>query len=316
MKQHGSITYQITKAFNEISKIGESKHEAKEDFKINNTMPGGVDKFMAEFGKETGIYSIQTMKDYITVAVNFANYAKENFGIKDISKLNSDHVKSYLESKADLSKSTIQKYSSALEKFESALSLKYGKDFNFEVKSALTSNVKENLKVVERSGYHPYSDVKAILSNINENNKIKESHKIAIAITAETGLRLHKAITSAGIRIDKSGNIYTQSKGGRIKELNFSADLKAQFLAYMDKTGARSFKLSEKDYKGILSELEFAAKATGQSYEACHGFRHSYALETLNGLQERGLSYSESKYSKEYIQSLDHNREVSAYRRG
>ncbi len=311
----GSVKNQVQQAFKEIRVFDESKHEAKEAFKATaETLQ--IDKFMSSFAKETGIFSYQTYKDYLQVSVNFAQFIRENFGIKDISKLNSEHVKSYLESKSDLSKATVQKYSAALEKFESALSAKYQKEFSFNVKSALPSAVKENLKVVERSGYHPYSDVKAILTNIAENNKIKESHKIAIAITAETGLRLHKALES-GIKVNKDGDIYTQSKGGRIKELNLSADLKEQFNNYLDKTVAKSFKLSERDYKQILSELKIAAKETNQSYEACHGFRHSFALSVLNNLQtEKSMDFQKALHDKGYIQSMDHNREVSAYRRG
>ena len=311
----GSVKNQVQRTFKEIRTFDESKHEAKEAFKAT-AETRQIDKFMSGFAKETGIFSYQTYKDYLQVSVNFANYAKEQFGIKDISKLNSEHIKAFLESKSDLSKASIQKYSSAISKFEAALSVKYQKEFSFNVKSALPSAVKKNLKVVERSGYHPYSDVKAILSNITKNETIKESHKIAISITTETGLRLHKALSS-GIKIDKSGSIYTTSKGGRIKELNLSQDLKNQFINFMDKTGAASFKLSDRDYKQILSELKKASAATGQFYEALHGFRHSFALSVLNNLQtEKGMDFQKSLKDKGYIQAMDHNREVSAYRRG
>ena len=315
-QRFSSVVYQVNNAFKEIRSFGESKYSAKNDFKASFGGSKAIDKFMSSFAKETGIFSYQTYKDYLQVACNFANYAKQEFGIKDISKLNNEHVKAFLESKSDLSKATIQKYSSAIEKFETALSAKYQKEFSFNVKSALPSAVKENLKVVERSGYHPYKDVKAILSNIAENNQIKESHKIAIGITAETGLRLHKALET-GIRINKNAQLYTQSKGGRIKILNLSQDLKNQLNNYLDKTGASSFKLSEKDYKQILSELKIAANETGQPYEACHGFRHSFSLETLNTLQtEKNMNLQEAFNNEKYVQSLDHNRPLSAYRRG
>lgn len=312
----GSVKNQVQQAFKEIRVFDESKHVAKEAFKAT-AETRQIDKFMSNFAKETGIFSYQTYKDYLQVSVNFAQFIRENFGIKDISKLNSEHAKAFLESKANLSKTTVQKYSSALEKFETALSIKYNKEFSFNVKSALPSAIKENLKVAERSGYHPYSDVKAILTNINENKNISDAHKFVVNIVAETGLRGHKAITAAGIRIDTSGNVFTQSKGGRIKVLNLSQDLKSQFNNYLERTGNNFFKLSERDYKQILSELKIAAKETNQSYEAIHGFRHSYALSVLSNLQgEKNMSFKEATHDKGYIQSLDHNREVSAYRRG
>ena len=314
MAKIGGTAYQVTQAFNSISEIGNSKFSAKQEFKNSFSGNGSRDNFMAGFGKEVGVYSIGTMKDYISVAINFAQYSKENFGVKDVSKLNSEHVKSYLETKTDLSKTTVQKYSSALEKFEKALSVKYEKEISFNVKSALPDNVKSSLQTVERAGYHPYADVKAILSNVNGNKDISEAHKIAINITAETGLRLHKAL-EAGIKLNAAGNVFTQSKGGREKELNLSSGLKSQFISYLEKTGKDTFKLSDRDYKGILSELKSAALATNQSYEALHGFKHSFALSILSNLQQR-TSFAEAIKNPDYMKSLDHNRELPAYRRG
>ena len=314
MAKLGSTAFQVTQSFNAISEIGNSKFSAKQEFKNSFSGNGSRDNFMAGFGKEVGVYSIGTMKDYISVSIRFANFAKTEYGVKDISKLTADHVKGFLESKTNLSKSSVQKYSAALEKFEKALSTKYEKEVSFNVKSALPDSVKSSLQTVERAGYHPYSDVKAILGNINDNKNISEAHKLAINITAETGLRLHKAL-EVSIKINAAGNVFTQSKGGRGKELNLSPGLKSQFVGYLEKTGKDTFKLTDRDYKGILSELKTAALATNQSYEALHGFKHSFALSILSNLQQR-TSFQAAIKNPDYMQSLDHNRELPAYRRG
>lgn len=191
--------------------------------------------------------------------------------------------------------------------------LKYGKEFNLNIKNALTDKQKGSLKVTERAGFHPYADPKAIVDNISKNPNIADSHKIAIKITAETGLRLHKAITVAGIKINPD-SITTNTKGGRLKELNLSENLRTELKAYLgDK---QSFKLTQKDYKQILSELKVAASATGQKYEATYGFRHSFALDKAAELQREGMSYKEAWHSEEHNHNLDHNRFVSAYTRG
>lgn len=310
-----TTTYQVLQALNEIKMTGQSKHSAKESFKSTYTGSAQIDKFMSSFAKESGIYSDGTFKDYLQLNIAFAKYAKAEFGIKDISNLTAEHTKAFLQDKvkAGLAKDTIQKYSSALEKFETALGLKYNKQFNFNVKEALTGRQKENLKVAERSGYHPYENLKELVNYFVSQKDIKDSHKIAVKITQETGLRLHKAITVAGIKINNDGTITTISKGGRNKNLDLSENLKTELKTYLnDKT---VFKLNDKEYKQILSELKTAAKETNQTYEAQHGFRHSFFLEKSAELQKGGMSLKES-WTKVSNDDMDHNRFVSNYTRG
>ncbi|MHB8282537.1 MAG: hypothetical protein ACYDDE_07010 [bacterium] len=307
-----TTTYQVLTALNEIKMTGQSKHLAKENFKSTYTGSAQIDKFMSSFGKESGIYSDGTFKDYLQVSIAFAKFAKENFKIKDISLLSAEHAQSFLKSKSKLAKDTIQKYSSALEKFETALSLKYDKQFNFNIKKAISGSQKENLKITERSGYHPYDNLQSLVNNYINNKNISDSHKLAVKITAETGLRLHKAIVNAGIKINNDGVISTISKGGRDKILNLSENLKSDLKASLNDKSV--FKLDSKEYKKILSELKIAARETNQSYEALHGFRHSFFIEKSAELQKSGMSLKESwiKVSKD----MDHNRFVSNYTRG
>ena len=310
-----STVYQVQEVMQMVNQIGESKHSAKEEFKSNYNGSQQIDKFMASFAKESGIYSIQTFKDYLTINVDLAKFAKENFNTKDIQNLTAEHVKAYLQEKVKtgLAKSSIQKYSAALEKFETALSIKYGKEFNFDVKNALSDSQKGSLKISERAGYHPYENTKAIVDNISKNPNIPDSHKLAIRITQETGLRLHKAIVSAGIKSNLDGSISTISKGGRVKELNLSESLKNELRTYLN--GKTVFKLDDKNYKQILSELKTAAKNTGQDYQALHGFRHSFFLDKSNDLQLAGMSLKES-WDLVSKTDMDHNRFVSNYTRG
>jgi hypothetical protein len=295
-----TTTHQVLESFQMINYIGESKHAAKGSLRESLATAGKklpIDEFMHKFGKENGIYSITTFKDYLSVSIQFANFAKSEFLIKDISLLNADHAKAFLQSKvkSGLAKDSIQKYSSALEKFKTALTIKYGNQFKFDIKNALPAAKKENLKVKERAGYHPYSDPAAIVNNITANKNIPESHKIAIKITAETGVRLHKAITVSGIRLNKDGSITTIVKGGlrygEPKILNLSEPLRDEFVKYLATAEKSVFKLAKPEYDKILNELKAASKETGQAYQALHGFKHSHALDNTNDLQARGLSY-------------------------
>lgn len=308
MSRNNSIVYQVLQAFNAIKQTGESKHAAKESFKVSrgevSKSDRAIDKFMSGFAKSTGIYSDQTFKDYLSKSINFAKFCKSEFGIKDISQINSEHVKAYF---ANNKKRGNQ---SAIEKFETALTAKYGKQFDLRVSEAVADKPRV---FKERAGTHGYSDKNALLAHINNSN-IKDTYKLIINIAAETGARAHKILTESGIKINEKGNLYISGKGGRIHNLKLSDNLKNRIVSYIETVN--DLKIGDKEYKKALSELKVAAKATGQQYEGFHGFKHNLAAEIRDDIQGQGKSFKESIHDKRYIQSLEHNREVSAYRRG
>ena len=308
----GSMTFQAQEVMKELIKFSESKHAAKETFLKNYQGSKAIDKFMSSFGKASGIYSFETFREYLRVAVSASTFAKENFGIKNIKNLTSEHINAFLQSKINENpaKSTIQKYSAALEKFETALTLKYSQKYDFKIKTTPLEG-KEKLVVKERAGYHPYLNSSALVEKIKSMN-IKESHKVAIELTKETGLRLHKALTAAGIKINPDKTLSTVSKGGRQKEMNVSSTLYDK-VASLANDGV--FKLDSKDYKAILEDLKIAARDTNQHYEALHGFRHSFFLEKTSELQEKGMNLKDS-WDKVSKNDMDHNRFISAYTRG
>ncbi len=306
-----STVQQVLQALNSIKMIGESKHAAKQDFSAKYAGNKAIDDFMHQFGKNSGIYSDQTFKDYLQKSIEFAKFVKETFKVKDISKINEEHAKAFLDSKvqAGLAKSSIQSYSSALEKFEQALSVKYQKSFNLDIKAAISDKVKESLQIKERAGYHPYVNPKALVENIKNNPNISAEHKLVVSITYESGVRTHKAIAFSGIKINADYSISTVGKGGRINELRLTENTKAELMR-LSNNGV--FKLTDRDYKKILKELKQASAETKQVYEALHGFRKSNALEMLNEVKEGKMTM------KEYNNRMYHGEQrfVGAYGQG
>ena len=289
-----STVEQVLQALNSIKEIGESKHSAKQEFSAKYAGNKAIDDFMHNFGKNSGIYSDQTFKDYLARSIEFAKFVKETFNVKDISKINAEHTKAFLNFKvsAGLAKSSIQAYSAAIEKFEQALSVKYQRTFSLDVKNAISDKTKESLQVKERSGYHPYQNPQALVENIKNNPAISAGHKLAVQITFETGVRTHKMITYAGIKIAGDG-ITTQGKGGRIREFELSTSVKNE-LSRLAPDG--TFKLTDRDYKEILQELKTASLATGQTYEALHGLRHNFALKNGGDTKDHGPGRLVSAY--------------------
>ena len=321
-EQLGSVTFQTQEAFKELITFGQSKHSAKTEFLKNYDGNKAIDKFMSSFAKQSGIYSFETLKDYLPVAVDASKFAQKNFGVKDISNINSEMINSFLESKINknVAKATIQKYVSALEKFSTALEKKFEQKYDFEIKTGLLQE-KEKLAVKGRSGYYCYENSDILLKNINENKNIKESHKIAFSIALETGARFHKTMTVSGVKQDENGFFYTNGKGGRIERFeglnSLSLKTADRLKTYLKDENKETFKLSDKDYKAVLREVEKAAKATNQHYEGLHGLKKSFAKNVREELiNQRGMSYKDAINSKEYQHSLAHNRHLSTYERG
>ena len=274
---------------------------------------------MASFGKQSGIYSFETFKNYLSKAIDAARFAKENFSIKEIKNLTAEHIQSFLQAKIEekVSKSTFNSYQSALEKFETALTLKYSQKYDFSIKNAGFQG-KENLQTKERAGYYCYENSAALLRNINENKNIPESHKIALSVAAETGARFHKTMTVSGIRQNVNG-FFTAGKGGRIEKFeglnSLSLKTADRLNAYLKSIGKETFKLTNKDYKAVLREVKQAAKDTGQNYEALHGLKKNFAKDVREKLIAETGSYKDTINSKEYQHSLAHNRHLNAYER-
>ena len=311
-RERASIIYQVQETMKELQRFGESKFEMKESFKNYYNGSKAIDEFMHSFGKTAGIHSVSTFKDYLAVSIRAAQFAKQEFGIKDIKNINAEHIQAYLHSQSDKSRSSINNYKSALEKFEVALSVKYNRQYDFK----LTEQNFKNAGNKERSGTYAYERPNDILRNIESNKNLSESQKIAVNIAKESGVRFNKTFVSGSLKI-ADGVVYTQGKGGRYVELTGYKELSKETIARLEKVAVDGkLKLQDRDYKAVLGALKKAAKETGQKYEACHGFKKSFAADVRAEIMDtKGVSYKEAVKDVGYIQSLEHNRELSTYQK-
>lgn len=310
-RERASIVYQVQETMKTIEQIGQSKHEAKEAFKENYSGSKAIDEFMHCFGKQDGIHSIDTFKDYLSVSIRAAQYIKAEFGIKDIKNINAEHIKAYLESQADKSRSSINNYKAALEKFETALSTKFDRQYDFK----LTEQSFKSAGNKDRAGSFAYERPADILRHIENNKNLSESQKIAVNIAKESGVRFNKTFVKGSLKIGKDGTVFTQGKGGRYVELSNYKELSKETIARLEKVAVDGkFKLQGRDYKAVLSGLKKAAKATGQRYEALHGLKKNFASDVREKIMsEKNISYKDAIKDKGYIQSLEHNRSLATY---
>ena len=283
----GSIVYQVREVFKEIIRFGESKHEAKEQARENGA------RTWHEIGKNIYIYSHATADQYRDIVKEAFRYAKEQFGIKDIEKLSSEHMKNYLESKiADgIKYSTFLKYAAALEKLEVALN-KYaeshntGREYHFDL-SSVREQAREVLERTQET--RAYENPRTLTENIQNRD-----YKIIAQAQYEGGFRISE-LNHLSEKNFREGNVFQviSGRGGKDREVPLSKETYQALKSLLDKADPSDgkYKFDMNDYRNALKE---AAKASNQEYTGSHGLRWNFAQEKFSELQREGKTYEQA----------------------
>lgn len=142
MSKNKSMKYQAQGILKPMLRLGESKHDAKLK---------AEDKHHLE-----GIYSTSTYKNYVTVAAQFGNWAKETYGEKVLNNCR-QYVDEYLQIRIDkgLSPYTISKDVSALAKLYDCRK----EDFGIEIPQKCRIDIKRSRAEVKEFDYVKHKDV-------------------------------------------------------------------------------------------------------------------------------------------------------------
>lgn len=114
-QKNGTIIYQLNAKLDSLKRFGQSKHEAKEVFKLEQKAKGET----WNPASAPGIYSYRTFDSYHQTAMEFSRWLKQNHPeIKDIRLIDKDVIIQYLQLRQSEGKSayTISKDMSALNK--------------------------------------------------------------------------------------------------------------------------------------------------------------------------------------------------------
>jgi hypothetical protein len=161
------------------------------------------------------VANAKTLETYREVWNELGIFTKEMYGIKDLQKLNGEHIGAYMIAKSNqnITEQRLELISSAIGKLEVALTKFYDKidlgtpsehrTYDFSVRKNILNGAREQLLVKETSDEptfaRNYENPKALIEAI-----IDEKHQLAAWIQYESGARLE-----AVLRIDKSMNIKT-----------------------------------------------------------------------------------------------------------
>lgn len=293
----GSVKWQVTEIFKEIKEIGNSKYEAK-----NNARQEGAHG-SSGIAKETGIYSYRTADSYRESVVKFASWAKENAGLKDLTKTTAETVKSYLQSRIDesIAHKTFQLEKSALNKFETALnryseSHNLNRNYDFKLNENFNRQVQKNMQHADVRA-HSLTDVEKLM-NIED-----KALNLAVRCALSAGLRKSEILKLSISNLQENKIEIIGAKGGKDRVVSMIHDksLIQDIKTFMKENNIEKLGQAVSQEK-INREI---AKAIGNS-GSIHALRHNYAINTTKYFENQGYSHVEAVHLTSI--EMGHNR--------
>ena len=292
----GSVKSQCEHLYRVIDAIGTSKHEAK----LLSRQAGAGN--WHEIGKNLGIHSYSTKDAYLDVWKQCLCHCRENFGIRDIEKVENTHVQSFLHEKIGngVKYSTFKQYCAALEKLEVALN-KYaaergtGREYRFDF-SGVRQEARESLD--RGAEARAYDNPREIIRHIEN-----EAHRIAASVQLEGGARLAEICGLGPENLRGDGVVHLDNcKGGLERDIRVSDNTYEALKNYVESHGRLDF-----DKDAYREDIRAACQTVGEEYHGSHGFRWNFAQEAVERYQHEGYTYEEalSKVSED----MGHHRE-------
>lgn len=294
----GSVIYQVTTCLDSLNKFGSSKYEAKQELR-----QAGITQ-SADIAQQTGIYSENTMKNYINAGVQAFQYIREEFGIKDITKITGEHIKSYLEQRAsEVEYQTLKIDMAGINKLEQAINNYNNTDVDFR---SAVEDFRQDIKL-DKEYTQNINESRALLEPEKVINSIEnESHKLAADMQLNYGFRLNEV---AKIDLNKQLNNNTlsvQAKGGQ----TISKELNQEHISKLQELSSNGiFNINKLEYG---NDLKNACEVNSEHYTGSHALRHNYAQNQFESYARAGMSYNECLRAT--AEDLGHHREDITHR--
>ena len=261
MARVGSTSFQVSNIIKEHNGISQSKLESRENSGLQ-----------AENGHKVSnkFHSYKSLDNARADLTNLGKFAKEELGIKDMSKIGLEGVSEWINNK-EITYRTASNYLSEINKVREHLGI--SKTEIRELRTNLKENLPKTTNLAQQTRAYKHLD------KVNLSNK----GQVAFELQRDHGLRLKEA-THINISRQLNGNTLSYNqKGGKLSEIKLTPTLASKI-----RENAVNGKY-ELNYKTYSRELKKEIEATGQRYNGTHGMRHSFAQSKL----EAGASKQE-----------------------
>lgn len=276
-----------------INRIGNSKGADRELVK-ETLSNAGIPVTSAAIAEKTGIYSVDSMKQYVSTWNQCGQYAREAYGLKSLEQITGPMIADYLDYKIELGndRDSLNREASALGKLAAALEKWNSKDYS-QLRVAISVMRCDIAEAPQKEGYtRAYADPAAIMGSLPDTKA-----GLALQLIYESGVRITEgtSITASqllGIGNDphtgKSVGVFGYvGKGGKSGLGFLSPSCYQKLASAIEKSGGK-FEVGQ---KAVRTLLEKAALATGQVYDGhgVHGLRWTHAQERIIELQDHGM---------------------------
>ena len=290
----GSVKWQSKEILKKIDGIGQSKRETRANSGMKSPHNGHAVSPM--------IHSYQYYGEVLRTAIDLGQFAKNEYGIKDMTKIDGHVVRDFLASKMEqgVSYRTLSNYASHIAKINHGLKQIEPSVADFSRDIAQFREVaRENAARIER-GPRFYAQPARIVSGIRD-----PVARLVGKLQYELGLRVAEArhVKPDQIRQTESGySLTVQGKGGYTLTKELPTPLANELLKHIRENGKLDVK-----YERYRDELRESVERAGEEWHGTHGLRHSYAKERMEELTlKEGLSREEAL--KEVSEMMGHHR--------
>jgi len=264
----GSINYQTNQIWNQLDQIKESKLDERKITKNKGANGHKVSQY---------VHGVKYKKDILQIARELGNFAKNNFNIRDMQKINNDVIHKFIHNKIEdgILHDSLKGYITKLEKVHSGLSMmpkKLKSHNNMFDRNILVQLRKDVSQFAIRSEHknRAYINPHAIIS------RMKGVYNLAAQLQLNYGLRVTEATQVLSVQMLESNKILINGKGGFTRIIEADVKLYNEINRYIKENGSLSIK-----YKHYEKELRSAVKFKGEKYSGTHGLRYNYAQAKL-----------------------------------
>ncbi|MBB5022642.1 site-specific integrase [Desulfurispira natronophila] len=285
---NGSVHKQVRTLFHQVDAIGTSRHHAKELAKAS----GGSDWHST--GKLMGIHSYQTSEKYLKTWREFGNYVRSEFRLKDMQRVSSLHVGSFLEAKmaSGVRYSTFTTCASALQKLEVALNrtgVKFGNyaEGHCHFAATIAEARSEARGILERNVHtRAYESPQSLINGVTH-----PTFNLAASMQLESGARVGEISRIHHGQLDSANRtVEVKGKGGKVRHLQLSDSTFVRLEQAMEQRGG-VFGFSTSPYRSALKE---GAQRSSQPYSGSHGLRWNFAQNRMAQLTGQGMQHEQA----------------------
>jgi len=280
----GGVKWQINQIFQKsgIFRPGESKHEDKEAAKTYLATEN-MTATSQRISQRTTIHSIQTGYDYKETWEAVGKHAREVFGLKDMTQISEEHVRSYLEQRVleRVSHSTWRKEAAHCGKLGNALSLQSEKTVDFrDAVNDMRADAKDVLTNPEQDrGFVEPREVIAAIKN--------EQFRLIATIQLEGGARVHEVMRVHERQLVGANQIHLENtKGGKPRTIIVQPETYDKLKAAVRAQGG-ALSSSQSAYR---TQVYRAALEVGEDNTGTHDFRYNYAQGRYVDLTKEGMT--------------------------